>query len=113
MSKKRHIVNVNILVMNAENGEELAKYLKEHSEKIARVSLEDVLREEAEEAVPAAAPQEEEENDWDTECEDLVLEGELALRQMNEAREQAVEKEAAAAKAAVEAEQAEKEAEEA
>ena len=55
----------------------------------------------------------EEDNSWDTECEDLVLEGELACQRMDETRKRAEEKMAAAVKAAEEAEEAELEAEEA
>ena len=111
----KYIVNVNIIIVDSENALELAEYLQENSEKIARVALNDIIKEEAVSAAPAAAPEKKEENEdgWDTELEDLTLEGELMWRRMDETKKRAEEKMAVAVKTAEEAEEAELEAEEA
>ena len=77
------MTTINIFIVSTQKVEEVAKYIEEHGEEIAKAT---------EEALAAAEPEEEEEpipeleliededksDGWDMECEDLLLDAEVA-----------------------------------
>ena len=121
MSKNRHIINLNIFVVNVENPDETVNYLAERAQEISRAVLERAQREvvepEEEDDISSSSDDESssgsDSDGWGTEFEELVYEAEQARNHMYELRTYAAEKQKAFLDAKEEAEKAEKEMKEA
>ena len=120
--EKRHIVTVNIFVVNTENPDETVNYLAERAEEIGKSALERAQREESEveqaskdDDSSSSSSEDDESSEssddegWDTEQEALVCDAEQARKRMHELTTYAGEKLKAFLDAKEELEKAERE----